>query len=26
LFGRLDARLDLVDVSTRINQLEESLA
>jgi tetratricopeptide (TPR) repeat protein len=26
LFGRLDARLDLVDVSARINQLEESLA
>jgi tetratricopeptide (TPR) repeat protein len=26
LFGRLDARLDLEDVSTRINQLEESLA
>jgi tetratricopeptide (TPR) repeat protein len=26
LFGRLDARLDLVDVSTRITQLEESLA
>jgi tetratricopeptide (TPR) repeat protein len=26
LFGRLDARLDLVDVSTRINELEESLA
>ena len=25
LFGRLDARVDLVDVSTRINQLEESL-
>jgi tetratricopeptide (TPR) repeat protein len=25
LFGRLDARLDLVDVATRINQLEESL-
>lgn len=26
LFGRLDARLDLEDVSTRINQLEASLA
>ena len=26
LFGRLDARLDLADVSSRINQLEESLA
>jgi tetratricopeptide (TPR) repeat protein len=26
LFGRLDARADLVDVSTRINQLEASLA
>ena len=26
LFGRLDARRDLVDVATRINQLEESLA
>jgi tetratricopeptide (TPR) repeat protein len=26
LFGRLDARLDLVDVSTRIKQLEEILA
>jgi hypothetical protein len=26
LFGRLDARRDLVDVATRINQVEESLA
>ena len=26
LFGRLDARLDLADVATRINRLEETLA
>jgi hypothetical protein len=26
LFSRLDARLDLVDVSTKISRLEEALA